>query len=69
MQGQLYPELETFLARVPRLGVPIVLFEPVRGPKNAAIGSRTPRLYSLEHTRHLVQEARAKSTCRGTSWP
>jgi hypothetical protein len=59
-QGQLYPELEAFLARVPRLGVPIVLFEPVRGAKNEATGRRTPRLYSLEHARHLVQEARAK---------
>jgi hypothetical protein len=54
-QGQLYPELEGFLARVPRLGVPIVLFEPVRGAKNETTGRRTPRLYSLEHARHLVQ--------------
>jgi hypothetical protein len=59
-EGQLYPELEAFLTRVPRFGVPIVLFEPVRGPKNAATGRRTPRLYSLEHARHLVQMARAK---------
>jgi hypothetical protein len=55
-EGQLYPELEAFL----RFGVPIVLFEPVRGPKNAATGRRTPRLYSLEHARHLVQEARPR---------
>jgi hypothetical protein len=58
--GQLYPELEAFLARVPRLGVPIVLFEPLRGAKNETTGRRTPRLYSLEHARHLVQTARAK---------
>jgi hypothetical protein len=59
--GWLYPEIEDFLARVPRLGVSIVLFEPTRGAKNAATGKRTPRLYSLEHARHLVQEARAKA--------
>src|SRR5262249_54871346 len=57
--GQLYPELETFLARVPRLGVPMVLFEPKRGAKNPSTGDRTPRPYSLEHARHLVQKARA----------
>ena len=57
-QGRLYPEIEAFLARVPRLGIPIVLLEPERGPKSAATGKRTPRLYSLEHARHLVQEAR-----------
>jgi hypothetical protein len=60
-EGQLYPELEASLTRVPRLGIPIVLFEPARGAKNAATGKRTPRLYSLEHARHLVQEARAKA--------
>jgi hypothetical protein len=59
--GQLYPEIEAFLASVPRLGVPIVLFEPERGPKNASTGKRTPRLYSLEHARHVVQRARAKA--------
>ncbi len=57
--GQLlYPELEAYLERVPRLGVPIVLFEPLRGPKNPETGLRTPRLYSFEHARHLVQKAR-----------
>jgi hypothetical protein len=49
--GCLYPELEDFLSRVPRLGIPIVLLEPKRAP-------RTPRPYSLEHARHLVQRAR-----------
>jgi hypothetical protein len=49
--GRLYPELEDFLERVPRLGVPVVLLEPQRAP-------RTPRPYSLEHARHLVQGAR-----------
>ena len=47
--------------RVPRLGIPMVLLEPERGPKSSATGKRTPRLYSLEHARHLVQEARAKA--------
>jgi hypothetical protein len=59
--GALYPELEAFLARVPRRGVPIVLLEPERGPKNAVTGKRTTRLYSLEHARHLIQAARAKA--------
>lgn len=59
--GRLYPEIEAFLMRLPRLGVPIVLFEPERGPKNASTGKRTPRLYSLEHARHVVQHARAKA--------
>jgi hypothetical protein len=58
-EGQLYPELEAFLACVPRLGIPIVLLEPERGAKNAETGKRTPRLYSFEHARHLVQQARA----------
>ena len=49
--GCLYPELEDFLSRLPRLGIPIVLLEPQRAP-------RTPRPYSLEHARHLVQRAR-----------
>jgi hypothetical protein len=60
-EGRLYPELEAFLARVPRLGIPIVLLEPARGPKSAETGKRTPRLYSLEHARHLVQVARANA--------
>jgi hypothetical protein len=59
--GQLYPEIEAFVARVPRLGIPMALFEPERGPKSPATGRRTPRLYSLEHARHLVQKARAKA--------
>jgi hypothetical protein len=37
------------------------LFEPERGHKSPATGRRTPRLYSLEHARHLVQKARAKA--------
>ena len=59
--GRLYPELEVYLTRVPRLGIPMVLLEPERGPRSSGTGKRTPRLYSLEHARHLVQEARAKA--------
>jgi len=59
--GRFFPELEDFLAQLPRLGVPIVLLEPKRGPKSAETGKRTPRLYSLEYARHLVQEARTKA--------
>jgi hypothetical protein len=60
-RGRLYPEIEAFLARVPRRGVSIVLLEPERGHKNAETGKRTPRLYSLEHARHLVQVAKVKA--------
>lgn len=35
-----------------------MLFEPLRGSKNPETGLRTPRLYSFEHARHLVQKAR-----------
>ena len=57
--GRLYPEIGTFLTRVPRLGLPIVLLDPRRGPKRSETDKRTPRLYSLEHARHLVQKARS----------
>jgi integrase len=49
---RLYPELEDMLAALPRLGVPIVMFRPVRG-------LRTPRLYSESYAQHLVQRIRA----------
>jgi hypothetical protein len=55
---RLYPELEDMIARLPRLGVPMVMFEPRRGPKDAE-GRRTPRLYSEPYAQHLVQEIRA----------
>ena len=45
--GQLYPEIEAFVARVPRLGIPKALFEPARGPKSPATGRRTPRRLAL----------------------
>lgn len=56
----LYPELEAMIERLPRLGVPLVLFTPQRGPKDAS-GKRTPRLYSEPYAQHLVQDARAKA--------
>jgi hypothetical protein len=58
-RGRFYPDLEDYLKRVPRIGLPIVLLQPQRGPKSEETGARAPRLYSLEHARHLVQEARA----------
>ena len=58
-ERRFFPELEDALAGMPRLGVPIVLLEPKRGPMSLETGKRTPRLYSLEYARHLVQEARA----------
>lgn len=53
----LYPELDRILATLPKLGVPIVMFTPQRGPKNAD-GQRTPRLYSEPYAQHLVQTIR-----------
>jgi hypothetical protein len=57
-RGRFYPALEDYLKRVPRIGGPIVLMQPQRGPKSEETGERVPRPYSLEHARHLVQEAR-----------
>jgi integrase len=54
---QLYPELEAMIDRLPKLGVPLVMFEPKKGPKDAS-GKRTPRLYSEPYSQHLVQAAR-----------
>lgn len=51
---KLYPEIEERLAKLPRLGTPIVLFEPQRGAPSA----RTPRTYSEPYAQHLVQQAR-----------
>jgi hypothetical protein len=61
-QGALFPEIESYLSSLPRVGVPIVLLEPKRGPRQEQTDKRTPRLYSLEHARHLVQTARAAAS-------
>jgi hypothetical protein len=53
----LYPELDAMIARLPRIGVPLVLLMPKRGPKHTN-GQRTPRLYSEPYAQHLVQRAR-----------
>lgn len=53
----LYPELDAMIARLARLGVPLVLFMPQRGAKGTD-GQRTPRLYSEPYAQHLVQRAR-----------
>lgn len=55
---RLYPEIEAAIARLDRLGVPMVMMRPERGPKGHD-GTRTPRLYSQSHVHHLVQRARA----------
>jgi integrase len=47
--GQLYPELEAYLATLPRLGLPIVLTAGERGPA---------RPYSKSYARRRVREAR-----------
>ena len=54
---RLYPELERALAALPRLGVPIMMFEPKKGPRDAD-GKRTGRLYSEPYAQHLVQKLR-----------
>lgn len=54
----LYPELEAMLATLPRLGVPMVMLRPQKGPKDAD-GLRTPRLYSEPYSQHIVQRVRA----------
>lgn len=48
--GPLYPELEAFLAPLPRRGVPIVVTAGERGP---------PRLYSSGYWHRRVREARS----------
>jgi hypothetical protein len=48
--GLLYPELEAYLAGLPRLGLPIVLTAGVRGPA---------RPYSMAYAQRRVREARA----------
>jgi hypothetical protein len=47
---RLYPEIEGYLARLPRLGSPVVLTPGTRGPC---------RPYSTPYAQHLVQKARA----------
>jgi hypothetical protein len=47
--GPLYPELETYLANLPRLGLPIVLTAGERGPA---------RPYSMAYAQRRVREAR-----------
>lgn len=54
---KLYPELEAAIARLPRLGVPMIMLSPSRGPRDES-GRRTPRLYSEPYTQHLVQKIR-----------
>ena len=54
---RLYPELDDAIAKLPRLGVPLVLFRPQRGPKDES-GQRVPRLYSEAQAQHLVQKIR-----------
>ena len=54
---RLYPELEEAISALPRLGVPLIMFEPQKGPKGAD-GKRTARLYSQPYAHHLVQDLR-----------
>ena len=54
---RLYPELDEAIAALPKLGVPMIMFVPERGPKDE-FGRRIPRLYSEPHAQHLVQKIR-----------
>ncbi len=55
----LYPELEARLAKLPRYGDAIVMFEPeLRGPKGI---KSPPRLYSEPRAQHLVKDARERA--------
>jgi hypothetical protein len=51
-EGLLFPELEAFIAELPRLGLPIVLTGGRRGPA---------RPYSDEYAQRKVREARARA--------
>lgn len=55
-EGALYPEIEARLAAVERLGVPMVLFRPAKGPKGRD-GKRAARPYTLRHARAVVRDA------------
>jgi hypothetical protein len=50
--GQFYPEIEEYLAALPKLGLPIVLTAGRRGPA---------RPYSAEYAQRKVREARARA--------
>lgn len=51
-EGPLFPEIEAYLAALPRLGLPIVLTAARRGPA---------RPYSAEYAQRKVREARARA--------
>ena len=61
--GLLFPEIENLLGRR-WLGLACRLscLSPSVGPRQTGSERRTPSLYSLEHARHLVQEARAAAS-------
>jgi hypothetical protein len=54
---RLYPELKELIAALPRLGVPMVMFQPQRGAKGPD-GTRAARLYSESYAQHPVQDLR-----------
>ena len=53
----LYPELEAMIERLLRIGVPLIMFTPQKGSRDAS-GNRAGRLYSEPYSQHLVQTAR-----------
>ncbi|MGH8335982.1 MAG: hypothetical protein ACRETL_03985 [Gammaproteobacteria bacterium] len=56
----LYPELEAMLATLPRLGEPLIMMRPQKGPKGTD-GLRIPRPYSEPYSQHIVQRVRVKA--------
>ena len=52
-----YPELEAMIERLLRIGVPLIMFTPQKGSRDAS-GNRAGRLYSEPYSQHLVQTAR-----------
>lgn len=58
---QLYPEIEAMISKLPRLGVPLIMFEPKRGPMDAT-GKRAARLFSEPYSQHIEGARRSKAT-------
>ncbi len=56
--GPLHPEAEALMDTTERLGIPVVLYRPARGPEGAD-GQRAPRAYTFRHARAVVRKAAA----------
>ena len=54
---KLYPEIEDLLAKLPRLGGSLVMFDATRAERGKP-GTRQPRLYSNSYAQHVIQKVR-----------